>query len=219
MKLYGIFGAGGFGREVMPLARHWMSVWHNDEKNSELVFLVETNYPIPQKSVNGHRVLSMDEFLSAPASERRFNIAIGNSMVRERIANSIPADVAKPFSIVAPNHVSLDGNIVGDGAILCSFTHITSNTKIGRFFHGNIYSYIAHDCVIGDFVTFAPGVMCNGHVVVEDHAYIGTGVVIKDATDKPVVIGRGAVVGMGAVVTKSVPPGITVVGNPAKAFS
>jgi acetyltransferase-like isoleucine patch superfamily enzyme len=30
------------------------------------------------------------------------------------------------------------------------------------------------------------------------------------------VIGRGAVVGMGAVVTKSVPPGLTVVGNPAR---
>jgi acetyltransferase-like isoleucine patch superfamily enzyme len=105
---------------------------------------------------------------------------------------------------------------VGEGAILCGFTHITSNAKIGKFFHGNIYSYVAHDCIIGDFVTFAPGVKCNGHVVIEDHAYIGTGVVIKDGTDKPIVIGQGAVVGMGAVVTKSVPPGTTVVGNPAR---
>lgn len=217
MKLYGIFGAGGFGREVMPLARHLMSLWHGAEKNSELVFVVENEHSISQSRVNGHRVLRTDEFLSAPASERRFNIAIGNSLVRERIANSIPSDIAKPFSIVAQNHVSFDGNLIGDGAIWCSFTHITSNAKIGRFFHGNIYSYVAHDCVIGDFVTFAPGVMCNGSVVIEDHAYIGTGVVIKQGTpDKPVVIGRGAVVGMGAVVTKSVVPGSTVVGNPAR---
>jgi sugar O-acyltransferase (sialic acid O-acetyltransferase NeuD family) len=216
MKIYGIVGAGGFGREVMPLAEHWLNIFHAYEGDSELVFVVENEYPIPQKIVNGHRVLTMDEFLSAKASERHFNIAIGNSKVRERIANSIPADLATPFSIIAPNHVSLYGNIVGEGAILCGFTQITSNAKIGRFFHGNIYSYVAHDCVIGDFVTFAPGVMCNGHVVVEDHAYIGTGVVIKDGTDKPVVIGRGAVVGMGAVVTKSVPPGATVVGNPAR---
>src|SRR3546814_7842639 len=109
--------------------------------------------------------------------------------------------------------MSLVEKTVGECVILCGFTHITSNSKIGRVFHANIYSYIAHDCVIGDFVTFAPGVMCNGHVVIEDHAYIGAGAVIKDGTDRPMVIGRGAIVGMGAVVTKSVAPGATVVGN------
>src|SRR3546814_76010 len=199
----------------MPLAEHWVRTWDNNGKNPEVVFVVEDNYPISQKIVNGHRVLRMDEFLAAPVSDRRFNIAVGNSAVRERIAGSIPANLAKPFSIVASNHISLSENTVGEGAILCGFTHITSNAKIGRFFHANIYSYIAHDCVIGDFVTFAPGVMCNGHVVIEDHAYIGAGAVIKDGTDRPMVIGRGAIVGMGAVVTKSVAPGATVVGNPA----
>lgn len=90
MTLYGIVGAGGFGREVMPLARHWMSTRHGDEGDSELVFIVENKYSIPQRITNGHRVLSMDEFLSATATERRFNIAIGNSKARERIASSIP---------------------------------------------------------------------------------------------------------------------------------
>ena len=56
-----------------------------------------------------------------------------------------------------------------------------------------------------NFVTFAPSVHCNGKVVVEDHAYIGTGVVIKQGTDdRPIIIGEGSIVGMGAVVTKSV---------------
>jgi acetyltransferase-like isoleucine patch superfamily enzyme len=78
---------------------------------------------------------------------------------------------------------------------------------------------LAHDCVIGDFVTFAPDVHCNGGVIVEDYAYIGTGAIIKQGTvEKPIVIGRGAVVGMGAAVTKSVAPFTTVVGNPAIAL-
>jgi acetyltransferase-like isoleucine patch superfamily enzyme len=81
----------------------------------------------------------------------------------------------------------------------------------------NLYSYVEHDCVIGDFVTFAPGVKCNGNIMIEDHAYIGTGAIIKQGKlGEPLVIGRGATVGMGAVVTKSVPPGVTVVGNPAR---
>jgi hypothetical protein len=138
MKLYGVVGAGGFGREVMPLAEHWLSIWDCFENKSELVFVVEDQFGIPNKEVNGHRVINLTEFLSASVSERRYNIAIGKSVVREMIANSIPADIAKLFSIIAPNHVSFHGNIIEEGAILCSFTHITSNAKIGRFFHGNI---------------------------------------------------------------------------------
>ena len=94
---------------------------------------------------------------------------------------------------------------------------LTSNIRIGRHFHAHLYSYVAHDCLFGDFGTFAPGVWCNGNIVIEEHAYIGTGAVIKQGKPgEPLVIGRGATVGMGAVVTKSVPPGATVVGNPAK---
>ena len=121
------------------------------------------------------------------------------------------------FEVCAANVVQLDEVQLGEGAILCPFVTLTSNIRIGRHFHANLYSYVEHDCVIGDFVTFAPGVKCNGNIVIEDHAYIGTGAVIKQGKPgEPLVIGRGATVGMGAVVTKSVPPGATVIGNPAR---
>jgi sugar O-acyltransferase (sialic acid O-acetyltransferase NeuD family) len=124
------------------------------------------------------------------------------------------------FEVRAPNVVQMDDVQLGPGAILSPFVTLTSNIRIGRHFHANLYSYVEHDCVIGDFVTFAPGVKCNGNVVIEDHAYIGTGAVIKQgAPGAPLVIGRGAVVGMGAVVTKNVPAGTTVVGNPARAMN
>jgi acyl-[acyl carrier protein]--UDP-N-acetylglucosamine O-acyltransferase len=39
----------------------------------------------------------------------------------------------------------------------CSpFVTLTSNITIGKHFQANLYSYVEHDCVIGDFVTFAP---------------------------------------------------------------
>ena len=73
------------------------------------------------------------------------------------------------------------------------------------------------DEVVGDYVTLAPRVSLNGNVVVEDHVYVGTGAVIRQGTpDKPLVLGRGCIIGMGAVVTKDVAPGVTVVGNPAR---
>jgi len=80
-----------------------------------------------------------------------------------------------------------------------------------------LYSYVEHDCVIGDYVTFAPGVMCNGNVVIEDHVFVGAGAMLRQGgSSVPLVIGCGATVGMGAVVTRSIAAGSTVAGNPAR---
>ena len=210
---YGLIGAGGYGREVMPLARFGIENELRSE-NAELFFVVEGNTdPAP---INGYSVVSLADFIKLP-NPRRFNIAISNSEVRKRIASICLEAGAVPFQIKAENVVMMDSNRIGDGAILSPFVTITSNAIIGSFFHANIYSYVAHDCLVGDFVTFAPSVMCNGNVTIEDHVYIGTGAAIRPGKPgAPLTIGRKAVVGMGAVVTKSVPPRITVVGNPAQ---
>lgn len=134
MVLYGIIGAGGFGREVAPLARQQIQQFHDSDNDAELVFVVEDKYYKAQDPANGHRVMSLSDFLAADVAHRCYNIAIGNSNVRERIANSIPRDIGTPFSIIADNHISLDRNEIGEGSIFCSFSHITSNAKIGRFF-------------------------------------------------------------------------------------
>jgi sugar O-acyltransferase (sialic acid O-acetyltransferase NeuD family) len=169
------------------------------------------------ESANGYPVLRYDEWRQGAGTSHEVVLAIANSPVREKLAAKCENDNVQFLSLRAANAVVLDDVEVGDGIILCPFVTLTSNIRIGRQFHANIYSYVAHDCVIGDFVTFAPGVHCNGNVVIEDHAYIGTGAVLKQGKPgAPLVIGRGAVVGMGAVVTKSVPAGTTVIGNPAR---
>ena len=210
--LYAVYGASGCGRGIMPLARQQLAL--AGVPASRLVFVDDAPGPA---QVNGQRVLTYAQFVAEPAAAHHAVLAIASSTVRETLAQRCAHDGVLPWAVAAPNVVRMDDVQLGAGAVLSPFVTLTSNIRIGRHFHANIYSYVEHDCVVGDFVTFAPGVHCNGNVVVEDHAYIGTGAILKQGQPgQPLVIGRGAVVGMGAVVTKSVAPGATVVGNPAR---
>lgn len=210
--VYGVYGASGCGRGVMPLLRQTLV-----GRGVSLEQIVFVDDHAKQPAINGHLVMSYAEFCELPAEHRAVVLAIANGDVRARLAAQCIADGIKFTDARAGNLVIMDDVTIGEGAVLSPFVTLTSNIRIGRHFHANLYSYVEHDCVIGDFVTFAPGVQCNGNVVIEDFAYVGAGAMIRQGKPgQPVVIGRSAVVGMGAVVTKSVPPGTTVVGNPAR---
>lgn len=207
MRLVGIYGASGFGREVMGMLA-------KEETESEYVFIDDSP---SAEHVNNRRCLTWNEFLAEPAESRAVSLAIGDSKTREILMKKCKDAGVGFLSARAASALVLDNVEIGEGSVLCPFSIITSNVKIGCQFHANIYCYVAHDCSVGDFVTFAPGVKCNGNVVVEDHAYIGTGAILRQGKPgEPLVIGKGAIVGMGAVVTRNVPAGTTVVGNPAR---
>ena len=212
MQIIGVYGASGFGREVMPLCRDQFA-----DETSEFVFVDDG---CESEILNGANVVSFDSFLARSADSRKIVVAIADPKIRKLLLEKCEANNIEVISVRSSNCVVMDDVEIGAGAVLSPFVTLTSNIRIGLGFHANIYSYVAHDCVIGDYVTFAPGVMCNGNAVVEDGAYVGTGAVIKQGRPgKPIVIGQGAIVGMGAVVTKSVAAGVTVVGNPAKQLS
>ena len=210
--IYAIYGASGCGRSLMPVARQQLQ---RDGLTAELYFIDDR---FDQPTVwNGHPAVNYASFQQLQASSKHVVIAIANSRIREKIALQLQQDEIKMWSICADNVVLMDEVDLGEGSALSPFVTVTSNIRIGMCYHANLYSYVEQDCLIGDYVTFAPGVKCNGNIHIHDHAYIGAGAVIKQGTpNQPLVIGQGAVVGMGAVVTKSVPAGVTVVGNPAR---
>ena len=195
--MIGVYGAAGCGRGIMPVARV-------NFPNDELVFVDDGSHP---ESVNGHRCLSREEFLAADPKGVILAIADGHTRARINAQLGLPL-----MGVHSDDAVLMDEVELGPGACLSPFVCITSNVKVGLCLHANLYSYIEHDCVIGDFVTLGPGAKVNGNVTVEDFAYIGAGAVIRQG----LTIGKGAIVGMGAVVTKDVPPGQTVIGNPAR---
>lgn len=210
-KLFGIFGAGGCGRGVMPVACEQYA-----QEDIELVFVDDK---LAGSQCNGHLVIDFNTFTKFEGVDKRIAVAISDSKVRSQVvARCKDADLPF-FQIRASQSVLMNYSNIGEGALISPFVTITSNVVIGHYFHANLYAYIEHDCIVGDFVTFAPAAKCNGNVHIGDGVYVGSGAVIKNGnSDRPLVIGAGAIIGMGAVVVKDVAPGVTVVGNPARAI-
>ncbi len=215
MKIvYGLVGASGNGSEIMPLM---IGNVMKDKRPSDDIefFFIDSNEKI--ETLNSTKVITEDEFFSLKTDKSFFNISISDSKIRADIAQRFEHKGSTALDIRADSSQILHNCEVGRGSILASNSLLTSNITVGKFFQSNIYSSIAHDCIIGDFVTLAPGARVNGNVRIDDHAYIGSEAVIKQGTpEKPLVIGKGSFIGMGAVVTKDVLPNTTVIGNPAK---
>jgi sugar O-acyltransferase (sialic acid O-acetyltransferase NeuD family) len=73
---------------------------------------------------------------------------------------------------------------------------------------------IGHDARIGAYSVLAPAACISGFVTIGKACYLGA----RCAVRQRVILGDGAMAGMGAVVIDNVPPGGVVVGNPARAL-
>jgi sugar O-acyltransferase (sialic acid O-acetyltransferase NeuD family) len=197
-----IYSYGGFAREAIRLIRE-------QYKGEEVIAVDDAPF--------GRSVSYQEAKNIAAGQDASFVIASAEASTRRKHTALVEADGFQLFSTKACTSIIGDNVTIGEGSIISDYAILTADMTIGRAFHCNIYSYVAHDCIIGDFVTLAPRVSVNGRVIIEDDVYIGTGAtILPGQRNDPIVIGKGAVIGAHALVTKNIEPGTTVVGMPAK---
>jgi UDP-2-acetamido-3-amino-2,3-dideoxy-glucuronate N-acetyltransferase len=141
-------------------------------------------------------------------------------------------------------HALCESPYIGSGTRIWAFAHVLPGARIGVDCNICDHVFIENDVVIGDRVTVKSGVQLWDGVRLDDDVFVGPNATFTNdrfprsknpplrfsptivgqhasiganATVLPgLTIGRDAMVGAGAVVTRSVPPAAIVAGNPAR---
>jgi sugar O-acyltransferase (sialic acid O-acetyltransferase NeuD family) len=147
-----------------------------------------------------------------PREGDRLVMAIGDPLVKKRIAGELLAKGAQFASLVHPRAVVARNAVLGAGVVVCPNAVISANATVGAFVAVNALSGVGHDVVLGDYTTLSSHVDLTGWVRVGEACFFGSGARVLPK----VSVGEGARIGAGAVVMRNVAPGATMFAAPAK---
>lgn len=209
-----VYGAGGFGREVMWLAQSSKI----SGKPVEPVCFIDDDQTIWGSTLNGLKVLSL--FQAKNMYPDAWVVSgIGPPRIREQTIRKAKSAGFGFATLIHPRIEMSKWVEMGEGTVVCAGNILTTNIVLGKHVQINLKCTVGHDVIMGDYATLAPGVHVSGCVHIGKRVYIGTGAVITNGTQNdPVVIADDTVIGAGACVTKSITRG-TWVGVPAKKIS
>ncbi|WP_421722098.1 acetyltransferase [Alloalcanivorax xenomutans] len=204
MKPVVIVGYGGFGREVFWLAK--------DCGREVLGFLDDGTEP---GTYGRYQVLGPVKDWPT-YFEAEFVVAIGNPRTRKKVVMAMQSSGVPQFATLIHPSVVMDSESVeiGEGTLICAGCVGTVDFKLGKHVIVNIKCTVAHDDLIGDFVTVAPLTAISGNVTLQDGVEVGTGAALRQG----VTMATGSMLGMGGTLTKDAEANTIYVGSPAKPF-
>ena len=206
-----VAGAGGHARSILEALQ-------TSHDAFEPIALTDPDPALHGATIGGVPIVGDDRMLSALRSDGIRAAALGlggigdnrpRAALHEHLAAlgfDLPA-VAHGSSYVSPSATLAAASVVLAGAIVCAGASVGENVIVGS---GTI---VEHDCRVGDHAHLASGCVLGGAVRIATGAHVGLGATILQGRS----VGAWATVGAGAVVTRDVPAGQTVVGCPATA--
>ena len=212
-----VLGAGGGGRTAAGVLERMFAVTGVDLALGRSVAFIDdqkvgdevNGYPVVAGLADARRWAG-----AGGAQGGQWLVAFGTTYLRERrqVFGELRAAGVAFVTAIDPSVVRDRTARVGTGAIVAAQCVLNPNSALGDNCFLCVATTVDHDTVLGDHVYCSPGVNLAGAVTVEEGAFLGTNAAVLPG----VRIGAWAIVGAGAVVRDDVPPGCTVVGNPAR---
>jgi sugar O-acyltransferase (sialic acid O-acetyltransferase NeuD family) len=202
-----IYCAGGFGKEVLDIARRLNrahALWH------QIAFLDDTR---PESTYCGADVFCLE------SARERFGfenitaiIASGEPFVRKALLEKLEDANVRLATLIDTSAVISESAVIGDGSIISPFCFVSSMATVGRNVALVAGAAVGHDTLIGDNCVISGQVNLGGGCVVGSESYIGMGTQVKQETR----IGQSAIVGMGSAVFANIPDNVIAMGNPCR---
>lgn len=207
-----IFGAGGFGREVLVLLRQL-----NEVQPTWRLQGFYDDQPPAAATINGLPYLGTAADLNATTEPLAVAVAVGSPAARAAVVARLTSPQLSFPALVHPG-VALHPyqNIqVGEGTIIQKDVNLMTDLRIGRFVVLNVGTILGHDAVVEDFCSLMCHVDLSGYVHVETGCYLGT----KSTIIQGLRMGARSTLGAGAVAVRDLPAGVTAAGVPARILS
>lgn len=207
MKNIVIIGAGGVGREVSLIIQQINEL----EPTWNLLGFIDDNTDNWGKVINGYSVIGGIDSLEFLSNDTYIVIAIANYKVKKNIVNKIN-NKFKFATIVHPKVWIHDYMTVGEGTIIYEGAILTANIEIGNHVIISPKCGVGHDSIIKDYVSLLWNVNVSGNDLIEEGVMMGSGSTVIQGKK----IGKGSIIGAGAVVVNDIESFSTAVGVPAK---
>lgn len=167
----------------------------------------------------GYQVLGGFDILQRPSLYNAITVALGRVEPRREVAQRIQALGIPQHSAVHPSALISRDCTVGEGCIIGAGVNLYVNPVIGNTVFVGPSVVVSHDSVVGDYSLLSVGSIIGARVDIDTGAFIGAGATIMPpgwGVDSRLRVGADAIVGVGAVVIRSVEERTVVAGVPAK---
>lgn len=205
-----LIGAGGFGRETVEAVRAVNAL----SPTWELLGFLDDDPVKHGKLIAGVRVLDAVEAVGEHPNAQVL-LCSGrpdNYTSRSLIADRLGLEDERYATVIHPTASVGSTCQLGVGSVLLAHVDLTADVAVGRHVVVMPQAVLTHDVRVDDFATLASGARLGGGCHIGQGAYIGSGACLRERT----WVGDWAMIGMGSIVTRDVPPRRLWFGVPAR---